>query len=72
MKPAIAADDPQTNYGNFDSQLTISFPMIKHAHRDLPEDQLEADGPSMKRPEVNIDNAKLYGYPKKMFERHAP
>ena len=60
MIPRVQADDVQTSYADFDSQRIERFPIIKRINQGDAVGELEVQGPTKKRPEVNADNTQLF------------
>ena len=63
LKPEAQVADPWDGYTDFDSQLVTRTPILtdRAARGAATVDELEEQGPSAKRPQVNVDNAQLYG-----------
>ena len=62
LKSKAQGDDPWSSFTDYDSQLVMRTSILTDtaARGASTVDELEEQGPSAKRPEVNVDNAQLY------------
>ena len=62
LRPLAQVDDARSNFPDFDSQLVARTPILTAAASGgaVTDEELENQGPSAKRPEVNVDNAAVY------------
>ena len=66
--PPPDQDEPADEYADFDHELIARHPIIQRKHRHVPVATLEAGGPKMKMPHVNLDNTQLFSLVKTTFE----